>query len=69
MGSPVHVQMLSIQAMRGLPCLRAPGIVPCIIARFVIPSRLRIRTLLEAIDGIQMPSTTFDNIKRMRRRQ
>ena len=27
-GSPVHVLMLSIQAVRGLPRLRAPGIVP-----------------------------------------
>jgi len=27
--SPVHVLMLSIQAVRGLPRLRAPGIVPC----------------------------------------
>ena len=31
-GSPVHVLMLSIQAVRGLPRLRAPGIVPCIIS-------------------------------------
>ena len=31
-GSPVHVLMLSIEAVRGLPCLRAPGIVPCIIS-------------------------------------
>ena len=30
--SPVHVLMLSIQAVRGLPCLCAPGIVPCIIS-------------------------------------
>ena len=30
--SPVHVVMLSIQAVRGLPRLRAPGIVPCIIS-------------------------------------
>jgi len=29
-GSPVHVLMLSIQAVRGLPRLRAPGIVWCI---------------------------------------
>jgi len=29
-GSPVHVLMLSIQSVRGLPRLRAPGIVPCI---------------------------------------
>jgi len=29
--SPVHVLMLSIQAVRGLPRLRASGIVPCII--------------------------------------
>ena len=28
--SSVHVLMLSIQAMRGLPRLRAPGIVPCV---------------------------------------
>jgi len=27
--SPVHDLMLSIQAVRGLPLLRAPGIVPC----------------------------------------
>jgi len=27
-GSPVHVLMLSFQAVRGLPRLRAPGIVP-----------------------------------------
>ena len=31
-GSPVHVLMLSIQAVRGLFDLRAPGIVPCIIS-------------------------------------
>jgi len=31
-GSPVHVLMLSSQAVRGLPRLRAPGIVPCIIS-------------------------------------
>ena len=30
--SPVHVLMLSIQAVRSLPRLRAPGIVPCIIS-------------------------------------
>ena len=30
--SPVHVLMLSIQAVRGLPRLRAPGIAPCIIS-------------------------------------
>ena len=30
--SPVHDVMLSIQAVRGLPRLRAPGIVPCIIS-------------------------------------
>ena len=30
--SPVHVLMLSIQAVRGLPRLRAPGIVPSIIS-------------------------------------
>ena len=28
MGSPVHVLMLSIQAVRGLPLLRARGIIP-----------------------------------------
>jgi len=32
-GSPVHV-LLSIQAVGGLPRLRAPGIVPCIISFF-----------------------------------
>ena len=31
-GSPVHALMLSIQAMLGLPRLRAPGIVPYIIS-------------------------------------
>ena len=31
-GSSVHVLMLSIQAVRGLPRLCAPGIVPCIIS-------------------------------------
>jgi len=30
--SPVHVMMLSIQAVRGLPRLSAPGIIPCIIS-------------------------------------
>jgi len=30
--SPVHVLMLSIQAVRGLPRLRASGVVPCIIS-------------------------------------
>jgi len=37
-GSPVHVLMLSIQAVRGLPRLRAPGIVPCIISFLATPS-------------------------------
>ena len=32
MGSPVHVLMLSIKAVGGLPHLRAPDIVPCIIS-------------------------------------
>jgi len=32
MVSPVYFLMLSIQAVRGLPRLRAPGIVPCIIS-------------------------------------
>jgi len=32
MGSPVHVLMLSVQAVRGLPRLRAPGTVHCIIS-------------------------------------
>jgi len=31
-GCPVHVLMLSIQAVRGLPRLRTPGIVPSIIS-------------------------------------
>ena len=31
-GSPVHILMLSIQAVRGLPHPRAPGIVPRIIS-------------------------------------
>ena len=31
-GSLVHVLMLFIQAVRGLPRLRVPGIVPCIIS-------------------------------------
>jgi len=31
-GSRVHVLMLSIQAVRGLPRLRVPGIVPCPIS-------------------------------------
>ena len=35
--SPVHVLMLSIQAVRGLPRLRAPGIVPCIISLHATP--------------------------------
>jgi len=30
--SPVHVLMLSIQALRSLPRLCTPGIVPCIIS-------------------------------------
>jgi len=30
--SPVHVLMLSIQAVRGLPRLRARGIVPCVFS-------------------------------------
>jgi len=30
--SSVHVLMLSVQAVRGLPRLRAPAIVPCIIS-------------------------------------
>jgi len=43
MGSSVHVLMLSIQAVRGLPRLRAPGIVPCIISER--NKKINIRTL------------------------
>jgi len=32
MVSPVHVVLLSIQAVHSLPRLRAPGTVPCIIS-------------------------------------
>jgi len=32
MESPVHMLMLSIHAVRGLPRLRAPGIVLCIVS-------------------------------------
>ena len=31
-GSPVCALSLSIQAVRGLPRLRAPGVVPCLIS-------------------------------------
>ena len=31
-GNPVHALVLSIQPMRGLPRLRAPSIVPCILS-------------------------------------
>jgi len=31
-GSPVHVSMLSVQAVRGLPRLRTLVVVPCIIS-------------------------------------
>jgi len=31
-GSPAHVVVLSIQAVRSLPRLHAPGCVPCIIS-------------------------------------
>ena len=37
--SSVHVLMLSIQAMRGLPRLHAPGIVPCIVPCIISFSR------------------------------
>ena len=37
-GSPVHVLMLSIQTVRGLPHLRAPGTVPCIISFSLVSS-------------------------------
>ena len=37
-GSPVHVLMLSIQAVRGLLRLRAPAIVPCVISSSLISS-------------------------------
>ena len=33
-GSAVHILMMSVQTVRGLPRLRAPGIVPCIISFF-----------------------------------
>ena len=39
-GSPVHVLMLSIQAVRGLPRLRAPGIVKSPQQSGVIPTCL-----------------------------
>jgi len=35
-GCPVHVLMLSIQAVRSLPRLRAPGVVPCRLGLFKI---------------------------------
>jgi len=48
-GSPVHVLMLSIQAVRGLPRLRAPGIVPCIISRDQPNSRFHGRDIFSKI--------------------
>jgi len=48
--SPVHVLMLTIQAVRGLPRLRAPGIVPCTVSFsgqrpccFPLLARVRVR--------------------------
>ena len=48
--SPVHVLMLSIQAVCGLPRLRAPGIVPCTVSFsgqrpccFPLLARVRVR--------------------------
>jgi len=52
-GSPVHILMLSIQAVRGLPRLRSPGVVPCIISFSrqtpLFPHRVTI--VLAAISG------------------
>ena len=38
MESFVHVLTLSIQAVRGLPRLCAPGVVPCIISFSLVSS-------------------------------
>ena len=42
MESPLHVFMLSIHAVRGLPRLRAPGIVPYIISFSLVSSCLTV---------------------------
>ena len=44
-GSSVHVLMLSIQAVRGLLRLRAPGIVPCIISPLHSPGNSLVSSL------------------------
>ena len=61
-GSPVHALMSSIQAMLGLPRLRAPGIVPCTVCReeirvppknkctFRVPNS-RLRNILSTADN------------------
>ena len=40
-GSPFHVLVLSTQAVRGLPRLRAPGIVPCAISTATVLDLVR----------------------------
>jgi len=44
--SPVHVLMLSIQVVRGLPRLHAPDIVPCIIFLQASPLFPRVVTIV-----------------------
>ena len=56
-GSPGHVLMLSIEAVRRLPRLRAPGIVPCINYLFLqatplFPHGVTIVCELPYFDGV-----------------
>ena len=57
-GSAVHVLMLSIQAVRGLPRLRAPGIIP----RIIFFSR-QLPCFLLVCDsvGVRLPKRTRPN--------
>ena len=50
--SPVHALMLSIQAVRGLPRLRAPGIVPCIISFSVLSYKKFVGEILTLFNQI-----------------
>jgi len=47
--SHVHVLILYVQAVRGLPRLRAPGIVPCIISFSALVSSLCDHSMLASL--------------------
>ena len=64
-GSPVHVLILSIQAVRDLLRLRAPGIVPCIFTARCYASAVLAMALCPSVRQSVRPSQVGVLLKRL----